>query len=214
MFIFNYVTFRYHIPIAMKPKPLLIIACFVLLSAFKSDNLPASFIDLLTRAQLTFMPPAGLIEVEPVKNSQMLYQYALKFPDKNFEVRYTVRPLDSIVNQYNDWLKNKKAGSARIDPNKMHATVFYAIMMNISDGSRPPQIRAFDSVAVKKEFNADWGATGVCVPGGDFAKGYKYCEVVTIHKNNVGDAYCFYLSDDVSYYQSLLIPMFHTMRFN
>lgn len=199
----------------MKLKPLLnLVACFILLTAFKSDNLPSSFVDLLNRAQITFTPPAGLIEVEPVKNSQMLYQYALKFPDKDFEVRYTVRPLDSMVSQYNDWLKNKKTGSARIDPNKMHAAVFYAIMMNISGGSRPPQIKPFDSIAVKKEFNADWGAVGVCIPSGDFAKGYKYCNVVTIHKDNVGDAYYFYLSNDANYYQSLLIPLFHVMRFN
>lgn len=198
----------------MKLKPLLIIACFVLLSAFKSDNLPTSFTDLLARAQITFIPPPGLVEVAPIKNSQMLYQYALKFPDKNFEVRYTVRPLDSMVNQYNDWLKNKKAGSARIDPNKIHAAALYAVMMNISGGSRPPVIKPFDSVAVKKEFHADWGATGVCVPGGDFSKGYKYCEVVAIHKDNMGDAYYFYLSDDASYYQSLLIPIFYAMKFN
>lgn len=144
----------------------------------------------------------------------MLYQYALKFPDKDFEVRYAVRPLDSIVNEYNNWLKNKKAGSARIDPNKMHAAAFFAIMMNISGGSRPPQIKPFDSIAVKKEFHADWGATGVCVAGGDFAKGYKYCEAVAIHKDNVGDAYYFYLSNDVSYYQTLIVPMFYAMRFN
>lgn len=198
----------------MKFKPLLIIACFVVLSAFKSDNLPTSFTNLLTRAQITFMPPGGLMEVEPIENSQMHYQYALKFPDKNFEVRYTVRPLDSMITQYNDWLKNKKAGTGRVDPNKLHAAALYAIMMNISNGSRPPQIKAFDSVAVRKEFNADWGATGVCVPGGDFARGYKYCEVVAIHKDNMADAYCFYLSDDVSYFQTLLIPIFHAMKFN
>lgn len=195
-------------------KTLLLLLAFGLLCAFRADNLPADFTTLLNRTDMSFTSPAGYAAVAVVKNGQMLYHYAIKSADRNFEVRYAVRPLDSMVNVYNDWLKNKPAGKVMTNPNNLYKLAFASIMMNLSRGSgRMPQIKAFDSIAVKRDFNADWGAVGLCIPSGDFSAGYKYLNVTALHKNNQGDAYIFYLTDNVQDLQTAMPPIYTALKF-
>lgn len=195
-------------------KTLLLLLAFGLLCAFRADNLPANFITLLNRTDMSFTPPTGYAAVAVVKNGQMVYHYAIKAADKNFEVRYAVRPLDSMMNVYNDWQQNKPAGKVMTNPNNLYKFAFTAIMMNLARGSgRMPQIKAFDSVAVKRDFNADWGAVGLCIPAGDFSAGYKYLNVTALHKNNQGDAYIFYLTDNVQDLQTAMPPIYTALKF-
>ena len=196
----------------LRIKPVSVVFLFIVLASFKSDNPPANFTALLTRAQLTFTPPEGMVEVPIVKNGQMNYEYALKSKDKAFEVRYTIRPLDSMLMRFAEQEKNKKPGDVNISPNNYHAGAFMATVMNIG-GGKLPQIKEFDPGAVKNEFNADWGATTFCIPAHEFAGDYKYCMAITIHKENVADAYCFFLSDTQENYQTLLAAAFHGLRF-
>ena len=197
----------------MKLKLLFTVLLFITLTAFKADNLPPLFSSLLTRAQMTFVAPEGYTEVQPVQNGQMNYEYALKYPGKNFEVRYAIRPLDTLLQQFLTEEKNKKPGDVNISPNKLYSALYKATVLNIAGTGVLPQISAFDKTAVKNEFNADWGATSVCAPGGTFGKGYKYCLAIAIHKDNIGDAYCFYLGDNQQDMQSLIEPIFHALRF-
>lgn len=196
----------------LRIKPLSVVFLLIVLVSFKSDNLPVNFTALLDRAQLTFTPPEGMVEVPIVKNGQMNYEYALKSKDKAFEIRYTIRPLDSMLMRYAEQEKNKKPGDVNLSPNTLHTTAFMATIMNIS-GGKLPQIKEFDAGAVKNEFSADWGATTFCQPVREFAGEYKYCMAITIHKDNVADAYCFFLSGNQENYQTLLAGAFHGLRF-
>ena len=192
---------------------LFVVLLFLCISAFKSDNLPPLFSGLLNRAQMTFTQPEGLtVILSPVKNGQMNYEYAVKSPDKGFEVRYTVRPLDSLLMKYAEFEKNKAPGSAQISPNKFYPAAFIATMMNIT-GGHMSKVVPYNTEAVKKEFNADWGATCIGNVTGDFGKGYTYCMAVAIHKDNVGDAYYFYLSDNQDNLKTMLTPVFHALVF-
>jgi hypothetical protein len=194
-----------------KLAPIFTVLLICLLTAFKADNLPALFVDRLSRAQMTFTPPAGYNEVPVIKNGQMHYEYALKHPDKNFEARYAVAPLDSILLQFEAMKKDKNTVMA-VGPNKLYFTSFMATMMNISGGAMQ-KIQPFPPDAVKHEFNADWGASSVCEVKGAFGQGYKYCMAVAIHKDNLADAYYFYLADDVNDFRTLLVPIFYAMKF-
>jgi len=183
-----------------------------LLTALKSDNLPALFSNRLARAQMTFIPPENYVELPLIKNGQMHYEYALKNPNKNFEVRYAVMPLDSVFIQFESFKKNQKPGDVLLSPNKLYEGSFGAIIANISGGQQP-QIQLFPKDAIKNEYNADWGAFALCEVSGEFGKGYKYCMAVAIHKDDLGDAYYFYLTDNSSDFQNLLEPIFHAMKF-
>lgn len=194
-----------------------IVSGFILLFllSFKSDKLPKDFSELLTRAKITFIRPEGMMEVKCIENRQMNYEYALKSKDKNFEVRYAIRPMDNKLKEY---AEAKKRGDLMIHPNNWKETVFQATLLNIgiggSDSHQLPNITFFDSTAVRKEFNADWGATAFANLGPEFGGDtYKYCIAVTIHKDFVGDAYFFYVSDNRDDIGALMEKPFHSLKF-
>ena len=195
----------------------ILFACsaFFFITSFKSDNLPSLFANRLNRAKMTFTAPDGFTEISVVKNSQMHYEYALKHPTKDFEVRYAVVPLDSVFIQFDAMQKNQSNGGTymTIGPNKLYYGAFVSTMANISNGTQR-NVMPFPSDAVKNEFNADWGASGVCEVAGEFGKGYKYCTAVAIHKDNLADAYYFYLTNNASdFTPDNMIPIFHAMKF-
>jgi hypothetical protein len=192
-----------------RPAWPLIFILFAGLCAFTGDDLPLQFKSKLDRAQMTFNSPAGYTEMPLVTNSQMRYDYAVKLDAKDFEIRYAIRPLDSVFIQF---AAMKKQGGVVINPNKLYSGLFMATVMNLS-GGKLFKINVFDTTAVKKEFNADWGATCIFPIVGEFGKGYNTCMAIALHKNNLGDAYIFYLSNAANNYQNELLPVFYALKF-
>ena len=182
------------------------------LTSFKPENLPPTFISVLASGKLTFEKPSDFKEVKIIENRQMNYEYAIKHPKKNFEVRYAIRPLDELMRQYEENMKNKGPDDVYISPNNLYATLFQVTALNIS-GGQDPNIIEFNEEAVKNEFNADWGATTIVEVGKEFGQKYKYCMLVAIHKDNCADAYYFYLSDNKEQIGELMDPAFHSMKF-
>ncbi|MDR1516730.1 MAG: hypothetical protein LBS52_01295 [Dysgonamonadaceae bacterium] len=186
---------------------------FMTLASFSLDKLPETFTDLLNRANLTFQQTAGFEEVKTIENKQMNYEYAIKHLQKNFEIRYAIRPLDERIQQYEEREKNKKEGDVNFHPNQLYLGTLQAIIFNISGGKFSANIQTFDKQAVKEEFNADWGAMTMVEVGKEFGQEYKYCMVVAIHKDDFADAYFFYLSDTKDGFEELLTSAFHSLKF-
>ncbi|WP_298146309.1 hypothetical protein [Flavobacterium sp.] len=184
----------------------------LILTSFSSDKLPKTFTDLLDRGNLTFQKPTGLEETQIIKNLEMNYEYAIKYPQRKFEVRYAIRPLDNLIRDYNEKEKKKNRGEINIHPNKLYSSLLQVTTLNIS-GGQLPELTVFDKHAVKQEFNADWGATTFVEVGKEFGQEYKYCMIVAIHKDNCADAYFFYLSDTKDGYDELMDPAFHSLKF-
>lgn len=180
-----------------------------------SFNVPQRFTDLLNRAKMIFDKPDLLIEAAIEDNSQMRYDYALVTATKNFEARYVVRPLDSMLAKYQKDIADKKPGTTHINPNKLHKALFTAILMNIS-GGKMPNIKTLDPAAVKVTFNTNWGAVAETEVKGKFAGNYQRCTVFAIHKDEVGDAYLFLLADstiDKQKFGQLTNPILPSLRF-
>lgn len=184
----------------------------IVLVSFTSDNLPKTFTELLDRAGLTFQKTPELETTTVIENNQMNYEYAIKYPKKKFEVRYSIRPLDNLISDYEEKEKNKNPGDINIHPNKLYSSLLQVTALNIS-GGQFPEISVFDTEAVKQEFNADWGATTFVEVGKEFGQDYKYCMIVAIHKDNLADAYFFYLSDTKEGFDELMTPAFHSLKF-
>ncbi len=185
---------------------------FLILTSFKSDKLPKTFQKLLDRAGMMFEMPEGFEETKPIDNVQMNYEYALKIPGKKLEVRYAVRPMDNFMKEYEEFQENKKEGDMMISPNKLYNSLMQATLMNIS-GGQLPQIDPFDKDAVKEEFNADWGATAFVPLEKEFGQDYQFCLMVALHKDNLGDAYYFFLSDTKEGFEELMAGSFHSLKF-
>ena len=180
--------------ISLMKKPVLLFLAGIASLLLLSFSVPQRFTDLLTRANMIFNEPDSLVEAPIEDNSQMRYDYALVTATGNFEARYVVRPLDSMLAKYQKDTIEKKPGTTHINPNKLHKAFFTAILMNIS-GGKMPNIKALDPAAVKVTFNSDWGAVAETEVKGKFAGNYQRCTAFAMHKDEVGDAYLFLFAD-------------------
>jgi hypothetical protein len=149
-----------------------------------------TFKSLLQLNMMSFDAPKNYIEIKPIENRQMNFEKAYKHPTERFEVRYAIR---------NNELNIPKQ-------------VFEMTVLNISGGLLP-EYTAFNAEAAKNEFGANAGATVIVEVGKEFGQDYKYCLLVYIHKDGVGDGYIFYLADDKKIITDLMMPIFHALKF-
>ncbi len=195
----------------IKIKYILSLVVLTTISVYGQD-LPSDFTELLNRSSMTFTLPNGLKSIPIIQNDQMNYEFAIKYPKYSFEVRFAIRPLDLYIEDYEERERNKNPGDINIHPNNLYKSLLEATILNISGGQLPP-IQQFDSQAVKSEFNADWGATSFVNVGQEFGQSYKYCMVVAIHKQNLADAYIFFLANTKDNFSELMFPAFHSLQF-
>ncbi|HWZ36370.1 MAG TPA: hypothetical protein VNW51_09435 [Mucilaginibacter sp.] len=162
----------------------------------KNNNADAGFNQLLNKAGMTFKVPKGSIKAPVVKNKAITYQYAVKYPARNLEVRYLIMPL-----------AGKTVKQTSIPLGKSPAPIndpFDIFSMDIATkaggGIKDPQIQigGFDPAQAKKEFGAD-KATFWMIPikNNSFGTTYKFCNMVAMHKENGANAYVFYLGNSL-----------------
>jgi len=183
-----------------------------ILASFTAAELPSEFTNLLQRSKLEFITPDVIIATQPIANNKIKYEYALKHPSKNYEVRYAIRPLDEEIKSYNEREKNKNEGDINIHPNNWYKTVFEATIMNITGGIMY-SFNEFPLTDVKAEFNADWGAASTVEVVKEFGQEYTYCMLVFLHKDNVGDVYLFFMGDKEETIHDLMDYGSHSVKF-
>lgn len=173
-----------------------LLACLLLiLNVSGQEIFPKAFKDRLIRANMEFNQPDSFVVVPVIQNKHLLYEYAVKHNNKNVEIRYIVNPLDDQLKTYNEFIKNKKPGEVYVNPNKSYLSYFFSILINIST-EPPSSFTSIDSQRAQASYNADWAGFQFVKLNKEFGQNYKYCMVVALHKNDFGDAYCIYLSDE------------------
>ncbi|MCX6223017.1 MAG: hypothetical protein NTZ69_18765 [Bacteroidia bacterium] len=195
----------------MEKKLGIIVSLLIILNINAIGQNLSDFKALLEECGMNVNIPEGFVEAKIIENKDMNYEYAIKYPDKEFELRYAIRPIR--YKKYSDETLKNEMESQRPFRNSSYGIILQTIVNNITGGI-DYEIKAFDKNAVKKEFNADWGATTFVALKSDFGKGYKYCMIVTIHKNDFADAYYFYLSNTKENFSENEDPLFHTLRFD
>ena len=199
----------------MKKITSLAIGFFLLvLTSFTTEKTTSEFQKKLLEAKMNFEMPQNFKEVPIIANMQMNYDYAIKHVEKDFEVRFALHPLVDRLKDYNEKEKNKQPGEINRSPNKLYQGSFVAIAFNISGGKMLKGSSTFPPEAIKAEFNADWGAMTMVEAGKEFGQDYKYCVMVAIHKDDVADAYYFYLANDQQTIKEQMQPVFHSLKFN
>lgn len=185
---------------------------FLLLSALSISAQTTYFDSLLMRAHLVFEAPKDFIPTEPIENGQMNWEASYKHPTLDFEVRYAIRPMDVLLEEYAGFEREKKEGDILIHPNSLFASLYKVTLLNIS-GGQMVRHSEFHPEAVREEFNADWGAVAGTTTGAEFGQGYEYCLFVMLHKQNLGEAYIFFMADDSDLILKEMEPIFHNLRF-
>jgi hypothetical protein len=189
----------------------LLVAGIFALTSFATDSLPKTFTDLLTRTNMVFESPDSVASTPLIYTHAISYEYAIKYPHKNFEVRYDVKPSDNAWKEYELHKKEIKKGDINTNPDSTCLSAFQTIILNVS--GTLPNVTEFDKTSVKQEFNADWGGTVAVVPRKEFAQNYKYCMIVALHKSHKGDAYIFFLSDSPDGFNESVATVFHALKF-
>ncbi len=187
---------------------------FIILLSLTSQNLIFAqnlieFKSFINEVGMTIEIPVGFIEDTIIDNSDMNYEFALKYPDKDYVIRYALRPI-TYKEYANEDLKNELESQKNFR-NSQYKILFKTVMLNIT-GGKDYEFTIFGTNAVNDEFNADWGASTFVDlnPNGEFGKGYKYCMIVTIHKKNIADAYYFYLSNTKENFMDNALPLFRS----
>lgn len=194
----------------MKKVTILMLGLIVFLPAIYGQSF-SEFESTLDNCGMIFDMPDGYIQGQITENHNMNYEYALTYPEKDFEVRYAVRPI-SYKHYENDSVTSQME-EMKAFRNAQYRVVLEAIILNITGGVSY-KVGPFDDDNVKKEFNADWGGTTfVELNNSDFGKGFKYCMIVAIHKKDVADAYYFYLANSKENFMDYVKPLFHSLRF-
>lgn len=171
------------------------------------------FDKLLSENHLVFEKPEKFAETEIFENGDLYYNYALKYELDSFEVRYTIFPLHSLLEDYKKSLDDPK--TTTLDPNKYHKSMFMANILNVSQSGMEnmPGITDFPKEAVKKEFGADYGGTSFFTANSEFGKDYKYCMMIVIHKKDIADVYISFLSNNQEKFEEYMLIAFHSIKF-
>lgn len=193
----------------MKPFPVTLILAFFSFIPLFSENL--NFKDFANRENMIFVMPKDFTPVPVIKNKNVRYNYAIKHNRKKLEIRYALFSLKKRMLEYEKSKKDPKL--TMTDPNKGFTAFTYASCQNISGGKPFKGVRAFKPADVKKEFNADRGATIFLEPESEFGKGYKYILAVSLHKDSISDAFVFFLFDDIKKISTEMQKAFYALTY-
>lgn len=166
-------------------------------------DIPKKFAKLLEANGLEFRMPDSFNIVATHKNPDMYYDLAIKSKTRDIEIRYAIMPLNDLVDSFE---KSKKDTTLKaINPDAGFAKmVLWMDANNIADSVLPgydsletdpmfKSITSFPVADLKHDFNANWGAFAILFPRKTFARGYKHCIIVAIHKNKTANAIMVYL---------------------
>jgi hypothetical protein len=168
-----------------------------------SQSLPPEFARLIHANALRFALPPGFSPTPIVVNEDVVYDFAVKSKTKKLEIRYHIWPL------------KPSSQSGEVDINSLHQAMLLSMVLNISNGKRG-SVQAYPEESVREEFGADAGATTMISCDSDFGKGYSKCLISMIHKDNIADAYVFFLSDDPQVVGEAIMTdkTYHALRFD
>ncbi len=159
---------------------------------------------------LAFEMPSDYKETFVKENEDLWYGFAIKDMTADFEVRYTVWSLESAIEEFEKCKLDSNC--LMVSPNEIYKGIIHANVLNMT-GGQDYEIGSFPTEAVKKEFNADAGGSSFFEFNSGFGSGYKYGQMVYLHKDNIADVIITYMSNDKSSHSILMDKPFHALRF-
>lgn len=159
---------------------------------------------------LKYTMPTNYTETSVIENSDLWYSFAIKDNNADFEVRYSVWSLKPMIEEYENCKKDSNC--IMVNPNVIYKGSIQANVLNMTNGQMW-DIGPFPSLAVKHEFNADTGGSSFFEFNCEFGKGYKYGQMVYLHKDNVADVIITYMSNDKSTHFDLMDKSFYALTF-
>lgn len=204
----------------MKTKLFLLLFSATLTFSFRSEKIVEGdktvtlleFYKLIDTLGLNFIPPSGYTPTVVKENGDLYYCFAMKNDTADFEVRYSIWSLKEDVEAYKKNKADTNSKTVMINPNVFYSGRSQANVMNMT-GGQSTRITDFPKAAVKKEFNADIGGSSFFEFNCEFGKGYKYGQMIILHKDDVADVIITYLSNNRDTHPDLMMGPFHSLIF-
>lgn len=159
---------------------------------------------------ILFEMPENYKEAIVKSNRDLYYSFAIKNKREDFEVRYSIWSLKNALVEYERCKADPNCMS--IHPNSVYKGRAQANVLNMTAGESM-NYGNFPPLAVKKEFNADAGGSSFFEFNCKFGEGYKYGQMVVLHKDDVADVIITYLSNDKEKHPDLMNVPFHSLTF-
>jgi hypothetical protein len=180
-------------------------------STFAQDQLTQTeFESYCDSVGLKFNIPEGYTVIPTIENRDLWYSFAIINADSSMEVRYTIWPLQTMLKEYEESLKD--SNSVMIHPNKIYDGRVQTNVLNMT-GGQWYDVGPFPTQAVKKEFNADAGGSCFFEFNCEFGKGYKYGQFMYLHKDDIADVIVTFMSHDKETHSDLMFVGFHSLTF-
>lgn len=200
----------------MKTKIIGFILLTVAITAFRySDDegkivSESEFREYVDTIGLNFTMPDGFKETIVKENRDLWYSFAIKNEKEDFEVRFTVWPLKSTIEEYEKCKLDTNC--FMVNPNRIYMGRIQANVLNMTGGEHSSS-DPFPAKAVKEEFNADAGGSSFFEFNCTFGEGYKYGQMVYLHKDDVADVIITYMSNDKTKHSDLMFSAFYALTF-
>ena len=200
----------------MKTKIIGLFVLTLIVSAFTTSDKKVKIIKVsefqkyVDTIGLKFIMPPNFKETSVKENKDLWYSFAIKDKNADFEVRYSVWSLQPTVEQFNKCKLDTNC--FMLSPNVLYKGRIQSNVLNMT-GGQDIEVGTFPPQAVKEEFNADNGGSAFFQFNCDFGKGYKFGQMVYLHKDNVADVIITYMSNDKSTHSDLMDKSFHALTF-
>jgi hypothetical protein len=200
----------------MKTKFIGLFVLTIIASAFTTSDKKGKIIKVsefqkyVDTIGLKFIMPPDYKETYVKENKDLWYGFAIKDKNADFEVRYSIWSLQPTVEQFNKCKLDTNC--LMVSPNVIYKGRIQSNVLNMTGGQNI-EIGAFPPQAVIKEFNADNGGTAFFPFNCGFGKGYKFGQMVYLHKDNVADVIITFMSIDKSMLSDLMEKSFYALTF-
>lgn len=190
----------------MKKTRVILILCLLsvtIVYSLQSQILPKDFQRLLQQASMRYSVPPGFVPTPVIENADVAYDFAVKSTTRKLEIRYRIRPVEKQDKQ-----------NSYVEPDLMFNGMLMTMCLNISNGELV-EPKPFSEESVRSEFGADAGSFCAVRTDSEFGEGYEKCSMSAFHKENVADAYVFFLFDDVKTLSEALFTdrVYHALKF-
>jgi len=159
---------------------------------------------------LHFEMPDGFKPTKIKENKDLGYSFAMLSADEQLEVRYTLYPLEKMVEEYEASLDDPNVTMA--DPNILYKSLMMANVMNLSGGEMH-EMNAFDEEDAKNEFGADAGMTSVVPLDSQYGEGYEFATLVALHLDDEVVVFAVFLGADIDTYLEQMAEVFYSLKF-
>ncbi|ABZ92682.1 Hypothetical lipoprotein [Leptospira biflexa serovar Patoc strain 'Patoc 1 (Ames)'] len=197
-----------------------IVFIFLVISCKSSDQIylnqnKENFTSLLNSNSMEIqnLIPKQYEMVSVKKDGPFPYNYALKNQSNGVEIRYFIKSYKEKWEHYQEFIKNNPNAVLVKPSDEGYVQDFILNLMNLAGENPKIQSNPLPEKVLANTFNANWGSNSLFEFDPKLKFNYKYCNLIVLHKNEMADAYIYFLGNDYRLVLEQSSEHFENVRF-